>query len=237
MRLHYVQHVPFENPGSILAWADTCGCQVTCTRVFERAAFPNQEDFDWLVVMGGPMNVHEETSYPWLIQEKSFIRDSLDDGKIVIGLCLGAQLIADILGGVVESNGCPEIGWFPVRMLPAARASSLFDFLPEHPVVFQWHGDTFRTLPEKATLLATGELCRNQAFMYDDRVFGFQFHLENTGEIIAGLVENCRDELIGVPSVQSAGELLSHPEHVVQDNAWMDEFLSRLADRHDAGGI
>lgn len=228
MRLHYLQHVPFENPGSILIWAKEKDYVITNTQLYKNDPFPQQQDFDWLVVMGGPMNIYDEGNYPWLADEKVFIRESIASGKVIIGLCLGGQLIADVIGGKVTQNSYKEIGWFPVRLSEEARSSPLFSFFPQQPVVFQWHGDTFSVLPEDAKCIAENDACKHQAFIYKKRVFGFQYHLENTSAIINGLVENCRKEMIPDIYVQTPEELLAHPEYIEQDNKWMNMFLTQL---------
>jgi GMP synthase-like glutamine amidotransferase len=235
MRIHYLQHVPFEDPGSILTWAKNRGWELTHTPLYNYpkggVPFPLARDFDWLVIMGGPMNVYEEAEYPWLAEEKVFIKHAADEGVLVIGLFLGAQLLSCVLGGTVTRNPYTEIGWLPVTLCPGARSLPLFSFLPDKFPVFQWHGDTF-SIPPGAVHLAESEACKNQAFMYGERVFAFQFHLENTEEIIQGLVDNCGDELAdkqaGNGYVQTGTELLSHPEYIAQDNQWMNEFLTRL---------
>jgi GMP synthase-like glutamine amidotransferase len=237
MRIHYLQHVSFENPGSILVWAQNNGHEVSKTLLYQDEALPAQSDFDWLVVMGGPMNIYEEEDYPWLLREKSFIQAAIAGGKVVIGLCLGGQLIADVIGGQVTKNHCREIGWFPVRFSEAARKSPLFSFFPPEPMVFQWHGDTFSVLPEEAELVAANEACGHQAFVYRGRVFGFQFHLENTLPIIAGLVDNCRAEMIPDRYVQTPEQLLAHPEYIRQDNEWMRIFLTRLFTLYEEGTL
>ena len=228
MRLHYLQHVPFENPGSILEWADKNGCNVTGTHFYDDENLPKQRDYDWLVVMGGPMNIYDEKSYPWLTREKLFIHDAIESGKVVIGLCLGAQLIADVIGGNVTENPHQEIGWFPVNLSNEAKSSPLFSFFPQNPTVFQWHGDTFIELPEDAKCIAKNDACSHQAFIYKNRVFGFQFHLENTEEIIKNLLKHCQDEMVPGEYVQTPTEMLSHPEYIKQDNKWMDMFLTQL---------
>lgn len=228
MRLHYLQHVSFENPGSILTWAKENDCVLTSTHFYNHDSLPRRQDFDWLVVMGGPMNIHDEENYPWLASEKLFIRNAITAGKVVIGLCLGAQLIADVIGGKVTQNPYKEIGWFPVRLSEQARLSPLFSFFPPQPVVFSWHGDTFSFLPEEVQCIAENDACKQQAFIYKNRVFGFQFHLENTLPIIEGLVENCWDEMIPAIYVQTPEELLAHPEYIKQDNEWMNMFLTQL---------
>jgi len=228
MRLHYLQHVPFENPGSILTWANENGHVLSNTKLFEKEELPKQEDFDWLVIMGGPMNIYEEEQYPWLVKEKLFIKEAIVGDKVVIGLCLGAQLIADVLGGKVTRNPVKEIGWFPIEFTEKARLSPLFSFFPKDPIVFEWHGDTFSTLPEEVTCIAQNKACKHQAFQYKNKVFGFQFHMENTLSIIEGLVNNCRGDMTPGEYVQTAEELQAHPEYIKQDNEWMTEFLSQL---------
>lgn len=237
MRLHYLQHVPFENPGSILEWAEKNNCTVTATQLYANEALPDQQAFDWLVIMGGPMNVYEEADHPWLAAEKAFIRASIDAGKVVIGLCLGGQLIAAVIGGQVTKNPHKEIGWFPVRLTAEARLSPLFSFFPEQPVVFQWHGDTFGGLPDSARPIATSAACRHQAFVYKKRVFAFQYHLENTPEIIKSLIEHCGAEMVPGPYVQTAAEILSHPEHIAQANVWMNLFLTSLEKMYREGKL
>lgn len=236
MRLHYLQHVPFENPGSILTWAKENGHEISSTQLYQNDTFPRQQDFDWLVVMGGPMNVYEEEIYPWLAGEKLFIRDAIAAGKVIIGLCLGGQLIADVIGGKVTQNPDKEIGWFPVRLSEEARSTPLFSFFPEQPIVFQWHGDTFSVLPEDAQCIAQSDACKHQAFIYKKRVFGFQYHLENTPPIINSLVENCREEMIPGTYVQTPEELLAHPDYIEQNNKWMELFLTQL-EKMDREGV
>ncbi len=228
MKLHYLQHVPFENPGTILAWAEKNGCRVTSTYLYEDENLPEQKDYNWLVVMGGPMNIYDEKNYPWLSMEKSFIHEAINSGKVVIGLCLGAQLIADVIGGAVTENPHQEIGWFPVKLNNKVRSSPLFSFFPQEPIVFQWHGDTFSKLPDDAICIAENKACSHQAFIYRNRVFGFQFHLENTEQIIKNLLKNCQDEMVLGEYVQTPTEMLSHPEYIEQDNQWMDMFLTNL---------
>lgn len=237
MRLHYLQHVPFENPGSILIWAKENGHAITSTQLYKKDVLPKQQDFDWLVVMGGPMNIYEEEKYPWLIDEKSFLKETIAAGKVVIGLCLGAQLIADVIGGKVTQNPLKEIGWFPIKLSEKAKKMSLFNFFPEEPTVFQWHGDTFSTLPEDAEVIATNDVSKHQGFIYRNKVFGFQYHLENTISIIEGLVENCRDEMIQSLYVQTPEEILSHPEYIKESNNLMNKFLRQLEIMYRKGDI
>jgi GMP synthase-like glutamine amidotransferase len=237
MRIHYLQHVPFENPGSILTWAKNNQCDITSTHLYNDEALPDVNEFDWLVVMGGPMNIYEENQCPWLKAEKELIKAAIATNKVVLGMCLGGQLIADIIGGKVVQNNQKEIGWFPVSVTEQAKALPLFSFFPDNPMVFHWHGDAFVDLPQEATIIAESAACKNQAFVYQNRVFGFQFHLENTLPIIEELIKNCGDEMIPGDYVQSPEEILAHPEYILQDNQWMATFLSQLKQFDEAGRI
>lgn len=233
LRIHYLQHVPLETPGSILDWAREHGHQVTHTLFHEGGTLPELDRFDWLVIMGGPMNVYEEDRHPWLVEEKQFIGRAIAAGKVVLGFCLGGQLIADVIGGKVTANGRPEIGWLEIRWEAGARANPLFSFFPERCMVFQWHNDTFSVLPPEATLLATSDICAHQAFVYRERVFGFQFHLENTAEMIQELsAESAGEEerACGQPAV----DIVPHPQRVEENNRWMSELLTRLEARERA---
>lgn len=236
MRIHYLQHVPFENPGSILTWAREKDYVITNTQLYKNDTLPKQQDFDWLVIMGGPMNIYEEEKYPWLAEEKKFIGEAIAAGKVIIGLCLGGQLIADVIGGKVTQNPYKEIGWFPIELSEEVKESSLFSFFPKEPVVFEWHGDTFSVLPEEAKSIAKNHACEHQAFIYKKRVFGFQYHLENTPSIIKDLVENCGEEMVQDRYVQTPEELLNHPEYIEQNNKWMNMFLTEL-EKMDREGV
>ena len=200
MRLHYLQHVPFEGPGTIRDWATDRGHDLTGTHLYDDESLPDPDTFDWLIVMGGPMSVHDTEVYPWLDVEKELIRTAVDTDRVVIGICLGAQLVAEALGGRVYEADTPEIGWFPVEATDEASRSPLFADLGEVYDAFHWHGDTF-DLPEGATRMARTDACANQAFVYGGRVVGLQFHLESSPETIDEIIENSGD-LPGGPLVQ-----------------------------------
>src|SRR5262245_10782835 len=171
MRAHYLQHVPFETPGSILTWLGQQGASVTSTRLFEPHTLPPVDDFDLLVVMGGPMSVNDETEHPWLVAEKRLVREAIDRGRAVVGVCLGAQVIASALGCRVYRSDEREIGWFPIRGARTRGAEAPPPHVmgwPDTLTVFHWHGETF-DLPAGAVLLASSEGCVNQAFQIGDR--------------------------------------------------------------------
>jgi len=229
MRIHYIQHVPFEGPASIGQWAKDHDHYLTSTRVYEKSEFPRMDSLDWLVIMGGPMGVYDEFQYPWLKTEKEFIRKAIDAGKAIVGICLGAQLIAEVLGAKVVANKHKEIGWFPVELTPDGSASSLFGFLPDRFTAFHWHGDTFN-LPEGAVHLARSKGCENQAFLYKDRVLGLQFHLESTEQSVRELAQNCKEEIVLNKYIQTLEEILSpSSERFRRINEAMFGILDRLS--------
>jgi GMP synthase-like glutamine amidotransferase len=205
MRVHVLQHVPFEGLGSILPWLRSRNATITTTRFFESPSLPQLADFDVLIALGGPMSVNDEDEFPWLREEKRFISESIRSEKPVLGICLGAQLMASSLGARVYRGARKEIGWFRVRA--SEQAFELFAF-PPAAEVFHWHGETF-DLPDGAMHLASSEACRNQAFRIGARAIGLQFHLETTPESADALIAHCRAELVPDEYVQSEQQLRS----------------------------
>jgi GMP synthase-like glutamine amidotransferase len=179
VRTHWLQHADFEDLGCIAPWLVARGDIVTHTRLYAGETLPTTDTFDFLIVMGGPMNIYEYDAHPWLKAEKALIKQAIAAGKRVLGICLGSQLIADVLGGPVTRNAHTEVGWFPVQMNAAARQSRLFAGFPERYLAFHWHGDTFAIAPG-ARNLASSAACAHQAYDFRGRVAAIQFHLEVT---------------------------------------------------------
>jgi len=229
MRAHYFQHVPFEGIGHIKAWLTEHTFSITHTHFFDGEPLPAQDEVDLLIVMGGPMSVNDEAELPWLVAEKAFIRQAIDAGKPVLGICLGAQLIANALGAEVHRNRHTEIGWFPVRRVDTAQTEARSFGFPAEMTVFHWHGETFE-IPAGGVRLAENDACRNQAFQYGDKVLGLQFHLEMTPALVQASVENGTDELIdGQPYIQPVtGILAASPSVYNASNALMGEVLDFL---------
>lgn len=226
MRLHIFQHVPFEGLGSIKVWADHAGVQPHVTRFFRNEPLPPIPEVTHLIVMGGPMGVHDPRQFPWLAAEKRFIRDVFDAGKSVLGVCLGAQLMADALGARVYKNPAPEIGWFPIHKSREAHSDATAAFLPPSLEVFHWHGDTF-DIPHGARCLAHSEACRHQGFYLNRQIVGLQFHLETTPESLLALIENCSDEIVDGPFIQSAAGMRMVTDRFAPNQKVMDALLEQ----------
>lgn len=190
MRVHWLQHVPFEGLGRIGDWFIERGVRPVGHRLFAGDPLPDPGAVDALVVMGGPMSVNDGNRLPWLDDERRFVAETLEAGRPVLGVCLGAQMIAAALGAPVYPAARREIGWFPIRREGGSGTFGFTDGLP----VFHWHGETF-DLPPGAALLASSAACGHQAFQWGERVIGTQFHLETTPETARALVEHCADEL------------------------------------------
>ncbi|QLE59078.1 type 1 glutamine amidotransferase [Nostoc sp. TCL26-01] len=231
MNIHYLQHVPFETPASIEQWAIHNQHSLWATRFYANDSLPEIDTLDWVVVMGGPMNIYEDDKYPWLTAEKRFIEQAINQGKTVIGICLGSQLIADVLGSKVYQGEYKEIGWFPIQLTQAAKDSTIFGSLPQQLDVFHWHGDTF-DLPAGATRLAYSEACQNQAFLYDKKVLALQFHLESTKDSVRQIIGNCLDELVEGKYIQAAEQMLSRDDDFEQINSVMRHVLDSLVQQN-----
>jgi len=228
VRIHALQHVAFEGLGHIGHWVEKQGYPLSMTRLYAGDPLPTLADFDRLVIMGGPMNIYEDGQYPWLAGERALIREAIAAGKSAVGICLGAQLLADALGSPVVAGRHKEIGWLPIRLTDAGKQSALWAGLPDQPVVFHWHGDTF-AIPAGAIHLAESAGCVSQAFVYDNRILGLQFHLESTPDTVRQIVSHCGHELVPSPFVQSAVEIFRDgPDHFPVINRMLETLLTRL---------
>ena len=244
LRIHALFHTDYEDLSFIKHWANNHQHTITYTRSYNQDALPTPDSFDWLIVMGGPMSVHDEDNYPWLIDEKRLIKQSMDGGKTVIGVCLGAQLIAHCLGASVEPAGVKEIGWLSIQLSKDAQAHLLLQDLPKQPFsVFHWHGDGFED-PQGSIPLATSEAWPNQGFLYQTPqqkalgtwVMAWQCHFEVTKESIVRMVANgdnaIQKGLLDYPkTVQSPNEIIAlGDKYITDNNARLAAMLNRMAE-------
>ncbi|MBV5280964.1 MAG: type 1 glutamine amidotransferase [Paludibacter sp.] len=227
LKIHTLQHVQFEGLGCIEQWIAKKGHSVNYTRLYDKPQFPTLNEFDWLIVMGGPMGVYDEAIYPWLREEKEFIRQAIESGKTVVGICLGSQLIAEVLGAKVYPNKQKEIGWFDIHKTEFAKRDPLLEQLEEEFIVFHWHGDTF-DLPAESERLFSSAVCLNQAFLYKKKVLGLQFHFEVTPHTLKEMIENGRNELVEDKTIQSATKILEQTNYFESNNQKMFRILDYL---------
>ncbi len=228
MNLVYLKHVPFEGLGSIRQWAENAAAALMAVRMYANDPFPPIETIDGLIIMGGPMSVYDVEIYPWLRAEKRFVREVIARGKPVLGVCLGAQMIAKALEAEIYPNPHKEIGWFPIVKAEAVKTNPLGAFLPDQLEVFHWHGETFE-IPQGAVPLASSRACSNQGFIYEDHVMGLQFHLETKPASLRALIDNCSDELTpGKPYIQTEAQMTQNQTGFEGINLAMDALLNRL---------
>ncbi len=226
MKIVCLEHVPHEGPGRIADWAERRGYRLKRLSLAAGDQLPAPSEVDLLIVMGGPMNIYQHRDHPWLIKEKRFIEECLYRGLPALGICLGAQLLADVLGGKVYQNAVYELGWLPVKF---GHREGIFAEVPEQLTVLHWHGDTF-SLPPGAIGVASSAGCQNQAFVWEDRVVGLQFHLELDPLIVkalgkSGYLDEWPGQFVQTP------EVIMHAEGVdyAPLQAALDEILDGLA--------
>lgn len=207
MQVICLTHVAFEGPARVASWALNRGHQLSVARADQVDAWPDPESVDLLVVMGGPMSAND--AYTWLRKEAVFLEQVLRLKKPVLGICLGAQLLAKIHGARVYSAPRGEIGWWPVRSVQTSELST-----PRLPMSFfplHWHGETF-DLPRGSIHLAETDSVPNQAFLLDKQVVGLQFHIEVTPESVRTIVAGARADITGAPGQQSVENIISQCE-------------------------
>ncbi len=204
MRAHWIQHVPYEGLGHAQTWLSKAGAEVSCTRMFAGDRLPPAAAVDLLIILGGPMSVNDEATLPWLAAEKAFIAEVIAAGTPVLGICLGAQLIASALGAPVGPSREREIGWWPVERVPP-EPGTIFPF-PDRVTCLQWHGESF-ALPAGAVHLARSLGCEHQAMQIGRRVIGVQFHPEATPGWVASVLAHSPGAPLPGPYIMAENEL------------------------------
>lgn len=197
MNVVVIMHVESEGPGTLGPFFDSVGWDIRTARLYAGDTLPTDPDgIDAIISMGGPMNVYEEDKYPFLADETAFLKQAIDADKPVLGICLGAQMIAKALGAQVTKSPAKEVGWGKVTLSDEGRRDGLFHGLPDTLDVLQWHEDMFH-IPQGGKLLAYSGDCPHQAFRYRNAL-GLQFHLEVTTEILLEWFSGSpdRDEII-----------------------------------------
>ncbi len=226
MRIHIVEHEKFEKPGYIINWALKKSWGISYTQTYNLDKFPDHSSYDLLIIMGGPMGVYEEEKYPWLVKEKIFIKEAVAQRKKIVGVCLGSQLLAEVLGARVFKNQWKEIGFFDVYHTGIDHPLMLG--IPNKFTAFHWHGDTF-TLPEGAINFFRSDACQHQLFLWDNIVLGLQFHLEVTQELLNLFLSEANSELEEEgPYLQSA-EIMKKYEYLIPSiNNHLEQLLNNF---------
>lgn len=229
MHIHFLQHVHFETPGYLVDWTVKNNHSYSSTHLYENDALPSSDDFDFLVIMGGPMNIYEEEKYQWLKAEKQLIRQAIVSGKKVLGICLGSQLVADVLGAKVYPNKYPEIGWFPV-FKNEFSCCEYTRFMQREIPTFHWHGDTF-DLPADSVRLFSSEATLNQAFSYNENVLALQFHWEMKKENMLSMLQFSGNDLKPGKYIQEKAGILVEEKVFTKMNEHLDEMLQRFTSK------
>lgn len=225
MQVQVLQHVPFEGIGNMADWLAARKADVATTRFFADDPLPEVAGLDLVIAMGGPMSANDEAVHTWLKGEKRFLREVMAREVPLVGVCLGAQLMASALGAKVYPGAEQEIGWWPVAGVPGSADTFRF---PASTKVFHWHGETF-DLPADAERLAGSPACENQAFQVGPRAIGLQFHLETTPESAAAILEHGRHELVPGRYIQTEEQILAAgPEDYRRIREMMGAVLDQL---------
>lgn len=216
MRFFCIQHEPFEPPGNIILWAEKEGYKVDIFRIYKLCGENNTNcrtdqdlkeniekqlkdalSYDGIILLGGSMSVNDTHKFNWLEIEKDLIKAAIEKNKRILGICLGAQLIASSMDARVYPMPYKEIGFFPVYLTDEAGKSHCFKDLPYCFTTFHWHGEQF-DLPEGARRLAYSKACPNQAFEYNrGKVLALQFHPETSKQNLSALIANSDEDLLG----------------------------------------
>jgi len=227
MHIHYFQHDHFEDLGYIGEWASRQGFTTSVTRFDLDPEFPLFDDFDWLIVLGGKMSVNDTQLFPWLEKEIAFIREAIKRGKTVLGICLGAQLVASAAGAEVLKNAEPEMGFWPVYFSSDASKDIVFRHFPSSLMVLHVHFDTF-DLPEGSVNMAGSAITENQAFRLGNSVFGFQFHFEVTPGNVIQFIHEIEPELVEGRYSQTAAQMLEYTDQCMKNNQIFEKVLEEI---------
>ncbi len=233
MRIHYLIHAPFEKLGVIEDWARKHNHSMTSTHTYKGESLPKLLDFDLLIIMGGPQSALELDSHLYLKEEIALAKRAIHEKKAIIGICLGAQILGEALGAKALKSPHKEIGLYPITVTTEGEKDPIFGAFSKQFDVMHWHSD-MPGIPQDAVLLAKSEGCPHQAFRFGDRIYGFQFHLELTHELIAGMIENCPDDLKPGKYIRSTEELLNADFASINKKMYqaLDHIASQVSSYH-----
>jgi GMP synthase-like glutamine amidotransferase len=233
-----IEHIEIEGPGLIEYCLAEKGIPYQVLCLDSGLRLPKPDDFSHIVILGGPMNVYQEDRYPFLNDEDLFIKEAIGRGKSILGICLGAQLMAKALGARVFKAPVKEVGWFDVSLTKIGSRDPLFSNLPKTFPVFQWHEDTFE-IPKAGKLIATSCPISHQAFRYGENAYGLQFHLEVTEDMIIDWMETYEEEFKNpqVPLPFSKAEIMTETEikiesYIRRGMKFLENFFRKTVANH-----
>jgi GMP synthase (glutamine-hydrolysing) len=227
MKIHCIRHEPFEGLACIEDWISRNNHELSCTYTYLQQSFPTECSFDLLIIMGGTASIYKSLQDSWYLEEKQFLENCIDQKKKMLGICLGSQILASILGSNIYPGKAKEIGWFPVAF--NKENNNELQFLPDSIDTFHWHGDTF-DIPKGAVRLASSELTPNQGFVYNNHVFALQFHPEMTKTSLKKIIRAAGGELAEKGEfIQTADQILSRWDLLETNNSLIFEILDKLA--------
>jgi GMP synthase-like glutamine amidotransferase len=226
MKINVIQHVDFETPGILNTWAVERGHEIIVDHIYRGDRLPNPQDVEFLIMMGGTMGTSDESSYAWMRDEKKFLKDFLKLKRPTLGICLGAQLIAEVLGGEVHKGPSYELGWAPLTIDEDSKRYLSELSIPNGIAVFHNHGDTY-SLPYGAKRLFSSNAYREEGFRIDDCIIGLQCHFEVTPRVLMDFFEREKGDIKFEQffPINSEGKALAD-EYCSEAN----EALFRLAD-------
>lgn len=209
MRIHYIIHAPFENLGAIETWANQSGHSLSSTHTYKGEKLPKTDQFDFLILMGGPQSPRDIDKYPYLSDEVALTQQAIASNKIVLGFCLGAQIIAESLGAKTEQSPHKEVGFYSIELTADGKSDQIFNHFTDFLHVMHWHNDMPGMIAKNSAILAASQGCPRQAFRYGKRVYGLQFHPEMTKSSIQEMISNCPEDLQPGRYIQTKEELLA----------------------------
>lgn len=229
MKIHCIRHEPFEGLACIEDWISQNNHELSCTYTYLQQSFPSECTFDLLIIMGGTASIYNSLHESWYLEEKQFLEACIGQKRKILGICLGAQILASVLGSRIYSGKAKEIGWFPVDFFKENNQGLLF--LPDRLTTFHWHGDTF-DIPRGAIPLASSELTPNQGFTYNNHVIAMQFHPEMTKTSLQKLIRAAGGELMEKGKFIQTAEGMMEKQHLIKENnSLMFKILDHLAEK------
>lgn len=225
MKIHAILHASFETVGIIENWCEENGHSLNLTHSYADQVLPILGEFDFLIIMGGPQSPLQQNQYPYLTHAIQLIQESINAKKLILGFCLGAQLVAEALGAKTLKSPEKEVGIFPIMLTEEGKKDPLLQGFDESFNVIHWHND-MPSIPKEAVLLASSLGCPNQAFRYKSHVYGFQFHMEITQENAKKMCIHCPDDLTPSKFTQAQEIFLSSNFHSINEK--MKTILDRF---------